>query len=188
MENLTGRLLIAVPREADEVADDDVFDRSVVLLLDHSGDGAHGIVLNRQLEAPVDAVLPGWQNHVTGPGNLFQGGPVGLDSALGLVSMPGDGETIGLKRLFRGVGVVDLDAPPPVVMPEVAALRIFAGHSGWSAGQLENELREGFWYLAEAEAADAFSSDPGRLWEQVLRRQGGDAAWAITFPDDVSMN
>lgn len=188
MDNLTGRLLVAVPREADEVGDDDVFDRSVVLLLDHSVEGAHGIVLNRQLEAPVDAVLPGWQEHVTGPDHLFQGGPVGLDSALGLVSMPGDGESVGLKRLFRGVGLVDLDAPPPVVMPEIAALRIFAGHSGWSAGQLEREIRDGSWYLADAEAADAFSQEPEHLWEQVLRREGGQAAWAVTFPGDLSMN
>lgn len=188
MDNLTGRLLVAVPREADEVADDDVFDRSVVLLLDHTDDGAHGIVLNRPLEAPVDAVLPGWQEHVTDPDRLFHGGPVGLDSALGLVSMPGDGESLGLKRLFRGVGVVDLDAPASVVLPQIAALRIYAGHSGWDAGQLEREIGDGYWYVVDAEAADAFSQEPLELWETVLRRVGGSTAWAITFPDDLSMN
>lgn len=188
MENLTGRLLVAVPREADEVGEDDIFDRSVVLLLDHSSEGAHGIVLNRPLDAGVDAVLPGWQEHVTTPGHLFQGGPVGLDSALGLVSMPGEVETIGLKRLFRGVGLVDLDAPPLVVVPEIAALRIYAGHSGWAAGQLEAELRDGHWFVVDAEAADPFSTQPEQLWETVLRRNGGAAAWAVTFPDDLSMN
>lgn len=188
MENLTGRLLVAVPREAQEVAEDDVFDRSVVLLLDHSDQGAHGIVLNRPLDAGVDAVLPGWQEHVTSPDHLFQGGPVGLDSALGLVSMSGDDETIGLKRLFRGVGLVDLDAPPLVVMPEIAALRIYAGHAGWGAGQLEGELRDGHWFMVDAEAADAFSQRPERLWEQVLRRAGGVASWSLTFPDDPAMN
>ena len=188
MDNLTGRLLVAVPREEQDVADDDLFDRSVVLLLNHSSEGAHGIVLNRPLEAVVDAVLPGWQQHVTDPDHLFQGGPLGLDSALGLVSRPGDGESLGLKRLFRGVGLVDLDAPPSVVLPEIAALRIYAGHSGWGPGQLETEIRERHWFVVDAEAADAFSESPLNLWEDVLRRVGGVAAWSITFPDDPTMN
>lgn len=188
MENLTGRLLVAVPREADEVAEDDLFDRSVVLLLHHDEDGAHGVVLNRPLDAEVDAVLPGWQDHVTSPGALFQGGPVGLDSALGLVSMPGDDESLGLKRLFRGVGLVDLDAPPTVVVPEIAALRIFAGHSGWEAGQLEAEIRQGAWFVVDAEAADPFSADPASLWSEVLVRQGDRTAFAVTFPPDPELN
>lgn len=188
MDNLTGRLLVAVPRQGSAVAEDDVFDRSVVLLLDHSSEGAHGIVLNRPLDAGVDAVLPGWQEHVTDPDHLFQGGPVGLDSALGLVLMPGNDEPMGLKRLFRGVGLVDLDAPPVIVVPEIAALRIYAGHSGWAAGQLESELRAGAWFVVEAEAQDAFDEHPEQLWEQTLRRTGGPAAWLITFPDDPTMN
>ncbi|WP_460466395.1 YqgE/AlgH family protein [Calidifontibacter terrae] len=188
MENLTGRLLVAVPRAAEETDEEDVFDRSVVLLLHHDDDGAHGVVLNRPLDADVDAVLPGWQDHVSAPGALFQGGPVGLDSALGLVSMPGDDESLGLKRLFRGVGLVDLDAPPTVVVPEIAALRIFAGHSGWESGQLEAEVTRGAWFVVDAEAADPFSADPSRLWREVLLRQGGHTAFAATFPADPSAN
>jgi putative transcriptional regulator len=116
---LTGQLLVATPETGGEV-----FRRSVVLVLHHDEEGAHGVVLNRPIEAAVDAVLPGWEDHVTKPATLFQGGPVGLDSALGLV---------------------DLDVPPLVVVPEIAGLRIFAGYSGWSAGQLEREVREGGW-------------------------------------------
>lgn len=80
---LTGRLLVATPQTGG-----DVFRRSVVLLLHHDEEGAQGIVLNRPLEADVRSVLPTWQAHVTPPGRLFQGGPVGLDSALGLVTVP----------------------------------------------------------------------------------------------------
>ncbi len=188
MEYLTGKLLVAVPREADEVDEEDLFDRSVVLLLHHDADGAHGVVLNRPLDADVDAVLPGWQEHVTAPGALFQGGPVGLDAALGLVSMPGDDESLGLKRLFRGVGLVDLDAPPTVVVPEIAALRIFAGHSGWEGGQLEGEIARGAWFVVDAEAADPFTTDPEGLWRAVLTRQGGHLAYAASFPADPSAN
>ena len=48
--------------------------------------------------------------------------------------------------------------------------------------------RDGHWFMVDAEAADAFSQRPERLWEQVLRRAGGVAAWSLTFPDDPAMN
>ncbi|CAG7573817.1 putative transcriptional regulator [Barrientosiimonas humi] len=188
MENLTGRLLVAVPHPDDEPGMGEMFERSVVLLLHHDEDGAHGLVLNRPLDADVDAVLPGWQPHVSKPGRLFQGGPVQLDSALGLVSIPGDDTTIGIKRLFGSVGLVDLDAPPVVVMPEVAGLRIYAGYSGWEGDQLEREIREGAWFVVPAEAGDAFSREPDALWTAVLRRQRSTLALVSTFPADPSLN
>ncbi|AKU16289.1 YqgE/AlgH family protein [Luteipulveratus mongoliensis] len=192
MEELTGRLLVAAPRASEEQpvddVEDDVFDRSVVLVLHHDDEGAHGLVLNRPLSAEVDAVLPGWQQHVATPQCLFQGGPVSLDSALGLVSVPGDDTSLGIKRLFGAVGLVDLDAPPVVVMPEVAALRIFAGYTGWSGGQLEGEIRRGSWFVVDAEARDAFTDDPRDLWGDVLRRQAGTLRLVASFPVDPSLN
>lgn len=181
----TGKLLVATPRTVGEV-----FRRSVVLVLQHDENGAQGIVLNRPMTAPVSAVLPYWQEYVTDPSNVFQGGPVSLDSALGLVTVPGDKaqEPMGVRLLFGGIGLVDLDIPPIVVMPEVAGLRIFAGYAGWSAGQLDEEIREGGWYVVEAEARDAFTSEPETLWPTVLRRQRGNLALVASFPDDPTMN
>ena len=185
IEFSTGRLLVATPRTIGEV-----FRRSVVLVLQHDEDGAQGVVLNRPMPAPVSAVLPYWQDYVTDPSNVFQGGPVAMDSALGLVTVPGDKAEVpmGVRLLFGGIGLVDLDIPPIVVMPEVAGLRIFAGYAGWSPGQLDQEIRAGGWYVVEAEARDAFSSEPETLWSQVLRRQRGNIALVASFPDDPTMN
>lgn len=182
--DLSGSLLVATP-----LITDGVFHRSVVLVLHHDDDGAQGVVLNQPLEADVDAVLPGWAEHASAPSRLFQGGPVQLDSALGVVAVPGDDTTpMGVRRMFRGVGLVDLDAPPVVVMPEVAGLRIFAGYAGWGAGQLEGEIASGSWYVVDAEARDAFTATPGTLWVEVLRRQPDAVAYVATYPDDPSMN
>jgi putative transcriptional regulator len=181
--DLSGSLLVATPQ-----IEAGVFARSVVLLLHHDAEGAQGVVLNRPMEARVDAVLPDWQDHVTPPAVLFEGGPVGMDSALGLVSVPGDLEPMGVKRLFGGVGLVDLDAPPAVVTPEVAGLRIFAGYAGWSPGQLEDEVRLGSWYVVESEGRDAFEDHPGQLWVRVLRRQRDHLAFVATFPPNPEMN
>ncbi|NHA69208.1 YqgE/AlgH family protein, partial [Phycicoccus flavus] len=139
----TGKLLVATPQIGEGV-----FARSVVLMLHHGQDGAQGIVLNRPIEARIGSVLPGWEDHATSPATMFQGGPVQLDSALGLVAVLGDApEPTGVKRLFGAVALVDLDTPPPLVVPEVAGLRIFAGYAGWSPGQLEGEIDTGSWYV-----------------------------------------
>ena len=117
-----------------------------------------------------------------------------LDSALGLVAVPGDRpEPLGVRRVFGSVGLgsvglVDLDAPPEVVAAELAGLRIFAGYAGWSASQLEAEIAEGSWFVLPAESRDPFTDEPGRLWSDVLRRQGGDLALVATFPEDPSLN
>lgn len=199
-EELTGRLLVATP-----LLEHPTFRRTVVLLLDHGEDGALGVVVNQPTEVDVDAVLPVWQPFVTVPGRLFRGGPVALDSALGVVAVPSsepaegprdaaddagstDDEPLGVRRINRSLGLVDLDTPPEVVVAELRGLRIFAGYAGWSAGQLEGEIADGSWYVVDAEPGDAFTDVPEDLWGDVLRRQGGDLALVATFPDDPAMN
>lgn len=180
----TGRLLVATPQ-----IEEGVFRRSVVLVLHHDDEGAQGLVLNRPIDADVDAVLPGWEEHASDPAKVFQGGPVQIDSALGLVAVPGDEpEPTGVKRLFGSVALLDLDTPPPLVVPEVAGLRIFAGYAGWSSGQLEEEVRTGSWFVVDAEGADAFTGHPDGLWRTVLRRQSGGLRWVAWFPDDPALN
>ena len=190
---LTGRLLVATPALGDSN-----FERSVVLVLDHDEDGALGVVINRPTPLDVSEVLPVWQPLATEPGVLFQGGPVALDSALGLALVPGDGEEepLGWRRVVGRVGLVDLDAPPEVLAAEVSRLRIFAGYAGWGAGQLEDELAEGAWYVVDArfgslaadDPGDPFTREPEDLWRAVLRRQGGDLAMVSTYIDDPSLN
>jgi putative transcriptional regulator len=181
---LVGRLLVATPSLRSPT-----FDRTVILLLDHGDGGALGVVLNRPMEVEVAAVLPDWQPHVTAPGVLFKGGPVALDSALGLVSVPGDElEPPGVRRISGSLGLVDLDADPQEVVPRVSGLRIFAGYAGWAGGQLEAEIGEGSWYVVDGEARDAFVDDPSTLWRDVLRRQRGDLAYVASFPPDPSLN
>nr|WP_245618517.1 YqgE/AlgH family protein [Knoellia aerolata] len=183
-DRTTGRLLVSTPH-----LDDGVFHRSVILMLQHDDDGAQGVVLNKPLGAEVDAVLPGWGEHIASPQTLFQGGPVQVDSALGLVTVPREvGLPPGSQRLFGSVAIIDLDTPPLLVMPEVGGLRIFAGYAGWSAGQLEGELRRGSWFVVDSVPGDLLTADPEHLWSQVLRRQGGELAFVAFFPSDPDLN
>lgn len=189
VSSLTGRLLVATPKLADPN-----FDRAVVLLLDHDAQGSLGVVLNRPTPVGVGDVLEAWAELAVAPRVVFQGGPVSLDSALGLAVVPGeprgDGpEPLpGWRRVHGAIGLVDLEAPPQLLAAELGSLRIFAGYAGWGPGQLERELVDGAWYVVESEPGDVSTPDPERLWRSVLRRQRGELAMVATYPDDPSLN
>ncbi|MEV0252707.1 YqgE/AlgH family protein [Streptomyces sp. NPDC050732] len=196
VSSLTGRLLVATPALADPN-----FDRAVVLLLDHDEEGSLGVVLNRPTPVDVADILEGWGELAGTPGVVFQGGPVSLDSALGVAVIPGDEEMsegtrsragrrdpVGFRRVHGAIGLVDLEAPPELLASALGSLRIFAGYSGWGPGQLETELADGAWYVVESEPGDVSSPDPERLWRAVLRRQRSELAMVATYPDDASLN
>ena len=183
MEGCTGRLLVATPGLQDRS-----FRRAVVLVLEHTDTGALGVVLDRPLDLDASSVLPQWQDHLSAPGRLFQGGPVARDTALALADLPDADPPPGVQALNDRLGVVDLEAPPALVVDGVRALRVFIGYSGWSAGQLDREIELGGWFVVDPEPGDVFSADPRGLWRRVLRRQPGDLALLSTAPDDPSMN
>ncbi len=180
---LTGQLLVASP-----LLGDPNFAGAIILLIQHGEEGALGVVLNRPTPVDVAEVLPTWEPYATGPGVLFQGGPVGLNNALALASVPGRGEPLGWQRVSAGLGLVDLDAPPEVVVGELSAMRIFAGYAGWGPGQIEDEIDEGAWFVVDAEPGDVFGEDPDGLWRAVLRRQRSDLALMSTYTEDPALN
>ncbi|MCF3104573.1 YqgE/AlgH family protein [Streptomyces roseoverticillatus] len=193
VSSLTGRLLVATPALADPN-----FDRAVVLLLDHDEEGSLGVILNRPTPVGVADILESWAALTGEPGVVFQGGPVSLDSALGVAVVPGEGGAtgsavvgdgpLGWRRVHGAIGLVDLEAPPELLAAALGSLRIFAGYAGWGPGQLEDELVEGAWYVVESEPGDVSSPDPSQLWRAVLRRQRNELAMVATYPDDPSLN
>jgi putative transcriptional regulator len=181
--SVTGRLLVATP-----LLGDPNFERTVVLVLEHGEDGALGVVLNRPSMLPVGEILPSWADVVRAPDVVFHGGPVGTDSALGLVRVTPPASLLGVRMLSDGWGLIDLDTPVEVAAPGIAAMRVFAGYAGWGAGQLDAEIDEGAWFVVPSLPDDPFSADPMDLWPQVLRRQGPPLALVASFPPDPALN
>ena len=186
---LGGRLLVATPKLGDPN-----FRRTVILIVeDAPEEGTLGVVLNRPTEVPVGQVLEPWTDLVTGPSVVFKGGPVSPNSALALALARGEHEPLGWRSLdgssvMSRVGLVDLEAPPELLAGGVTSFRVFAGYAGWGPGQLRAEIDEGAWYVLPGEPADAFVTEPERLWPAVLRRQGGGLALVATYPDDPMLN
>ena len=177
-----GRLLVATPPLADPN-----FDRTVIYMLEHTLDGAVGVVLNRPLYEHPPGELGAWERHMSAPGTLFSGGPVDEDALIALARLKGPVEG-SWSQVTDGLGSVDMMLEPDDVAEEVFALRVFRGYSGWGALQLDDELDEGAWMVLPAELEDVFCQDPSDLWRTVLRRQGGRIAWVANAPDDLSAN
>lgn len=184
MESLTGNLLVATP-----ALKDPNFERTVVLLVAHEPNGALGVVLNRATEVPVADVLGRWATLAGEPAVLFEGGPVQPESAICLARMRNPTRpTKGIHRVCGAVGTVDLSMDPDELRESVYGIRVFAGYSGWSGGQLEQEIARGSWFVLDALPGDAFMDRPDDLWPMVLRRQGGIMAAVAHFPPDVTLN
>jgi len=191
-ELLTGHLLVATPRLVDPN-----FSRRVVLVVDHGGHGALGVVIDRPGGVAVGELLPEWHSLATPPAELFTGGPVARNALIGLARLTSrDGADaapalIGWRLLVDAehpVGTVDLSADPELLADSIVGVRLFSGYAGWDSGQLEDEIQEGSWYVMPAEARDPISADPEGLWRRVLRRQGGALAVVGGFPTDPAMN
>ena len=181
MSSTRARLLVATP----ELVDPN-FHRSVVLVLEHNDDGALGVVLNRPRLVGGAEVVPQWADRLAFPSRLHSGGPVSEDSVIGLALGPAGGID-GLSPLLGQLGVVDLHRSPED-LPGVEPVRLFAGYSGWSAGQLDAELVAGGWIVVDAIPEDALSTEPEGLWSVVLARQPGLLGHLSGYPDDPSAN
>jgi putative transcriptional regulator len=168
---------------------DGIFNRTVVLVLDSDEDGALGVILNEISQTRLDAVLPDWVAAVSRPQLLFHGGPVSPNGAICLASVAStEEEPPGWRRLFDGVGLLHLDTPIEIVAGAYRDLRIFAGYSGWAAGQLQAEIAEGMWHVVDADYADVFGAEPLDLWRRVLRRQRTPVALFSTWLEDPDLN
>jgi putative transcriptional regulator len=180
MDSTRGQLLIAGPGLVDPN-----FFRTVVLVIEHSPDGALGLVLNRPSETKVGEAVSELEELLDLDQPLFIGGPVQPSALIVL----GEFEATEHAALiaFDDIGVLATGAPEDVPS-RVHRTRAFVGHSGWGPGQLDAELERGDWILEPALDVDAFTDNPSELWEAVLTRKGGSYALVARMPPDVSVN
>jgi putative transcriptional regulator len=173
-ESLRGKLLIAAPSLFD------YFRRAVVLVLDHTPDGAMGVVLNRESETSVAEALPALADLPGADGPVRLGGPVSPESvvALGDFADPAEAGT----HVVGPLGTLD----PESDNSSLRRLRVYAGYAGWAAGQLDGELEQGAWIVQDAHPDDPFRD--GDIWSEALRRKGGGYRLLATMPADPSLN
>ena len=180
-DSLRGKLLVASPALVDPN-----FARTVVLITEHNEEGAMGIVLNRPAEgAGVEDLVPELAG-VVAERTVFIGGPVQPQALVVL------GEFIDPEAaawiVVADVGFVAAETEPEELQRALRRGRVYAGYSGWGAGQLEAELEQDSWIVEPPLPAELFPDDPESLWQDVLARKGGQYALLARMPDDPSMN
>lgn len=181
MDSLRGHLLVASPSLVDPN-----FRRTVVLVGEHSGEGAMGVVLNRPSPVSVEDAVPPLADLASGDDLVHIGGPVQPQAimVLGEFEVP---ERAGALVLGT-VGFLPASVEEHDDLGGLARVRVFAGYAGWGAGQLEGEIEEEAWIVAPALADDVFTGDPGGLWSRALRRLGGSFSLLATMPPDPGLN
>ena len=179
MDSVRGQLLIAGPTLLDPN-----FWRTVVLVIEHTDEGALGLVLNRPSETVVGDAVPDLGEMIDDEDLLFIGGPVQPAAVvvLGRFEDPTDAALIA----FDDIGV--LGTADSVQSAGLIQSRAFVGHAGWGPGQLDAELERGDWIVERAHSGDAFSTSPRDLWASVLTRKGGSYALVARMPPDPSSN
>ena len=182
MDSLRGKLLIASPALIDPN-----FHRTVILIAEHTGEGAMGLVLNRPAETLVTDVVPDLSELADEDAPVYFGGPVASDSVIVLAEF--DDPSLAGVVLDGDLGFVASESDNlDDVGRGVRRARVYAGHSGWGPGQLEGELEEESWIIEPPRREEIFSNDPEGLWSAVLRRKGREYALLSTMPPDPSVN
>ena len=180
-ESLRGKLLVASPALVDPN-----FARSVVLITEHNEDGAMGIVLNRPSETLVADVVP-QLGPVTGEeAPVYVGGPVQPSALVVLAEFSDLDAAAGV--VVADVGFASAEVELGDLADAVRRARVYAGYSGWGAGQLEAEMEVDSWIIEPPLPAELFPDDPARLWSHVLARKGGQYALIARMPADPSVN
>jgi putative transcriptional regulator len=180
VQSLKGHLLVAGPG-----LQDPNFRRTVVLVGEHSDEGAMGVVLNRPSNATVTEAVPELEALVDGSEVVHVGGPV-QPSAIVVLADFVEPDRAGVL-VVESVGFLPSEVEPEE-LGELKQARVFAGYAGWGPSQLDTELEEGSWIVEPALPEDVFTATPDDLWSLVLRRKGGPFSVLALMPPDPSQN
>ena len=182
IEPAPGILLIADP-----FLKDPNFIRSVVFLCEHQEEGSFGFVLNRKFEQTLDELLEDMDGFKL---PVYYGGPVQMDTLHFLHQYPD--EIPGSLKVTDGIywggemeKVVSLIRQGAI---DTNKIRFYIGYSGWSDGQLKDELNEKTWLTVEATRKLVFHKKENEIWKDSLRHLGGDYKIMVNFPIDPHLN
>lgn len=163
------------------------FARTVILICQHDAEGAFGLVLNRPTGTKVGDALVADLPETFKDLPLFLGGPVQPTalSYLHAESFLPDANVMANLSLGHSLDeLVDLGDS----FASDKKVKLFAGYSGWSAGQLENEMKRKAWLTHPASLDLVFSADMNGLWAKLMRQKGWKNQLLAGIPDDPSLN
>ncbi len=181
MEPEKGKLLISEP-----FISDPAFGRSVILLVEKNELGTVGFVLNYKLNMLVSEVL----NTLPINNALYQGGPVAHDSLHFLYrgNNPVKHSIKIMTGLYWGGDFNELTTKIDSLEILPDQIRFFIGYSGWEPGQLEFEIKENTWIIAQGDIKSIFEFSADKLWNRAMKSLGGEYALMANSPINPKLN
>jgi putative transcriptional regulator len=159
MQTLKGHLLIATPQLSAPL-----FARSVILMLDHSDQGAIGVILNQPISTQIsDLAGKIFEEDFRWSKNLHLGGPV--PGSLIVVHAL---EDLADSEIVPGVYVThDASLVQDIIHQRPEPSLVIANYSGWGPGQLEGEFNWDSWITLPATSENVFWRSERDLWKVV---------------------
>jgi len=179
LKPVTGRILISVP-----YYNDPFFNRSVVLLIDKDEANSVGLIINHEMNATVYQAESGEEINIP----VFSGGPVMHHTAFALHNFDNckQSEEI-LPHVYTGYddilqAIFDYKSFPKM------NFKIFIGYSGWSPGQLEDEINRKMWVVAEGDEELVLRTSTEKVWEKAVKKLGKAYAHWLQTPKNIHDN
>lgn len=178
----SGKVLLAEPFMLDPN-----FKRSAVLLCEHNDEGSIGFIMNKPMNVRVDRLIADFPDFES---EVFFGGPVQKDT-IHYIHNVGDlleGSIKVVDGVYWGGDFEKLKFLISSKLIKEDNIRFFVGYSGWSQGQLIDEMNIGSWVLANMDANYLFKSKPKNLWRQVMYNKGDAYTVIAQLPESLSLN
>ena len=164
-----GSLLIANP-----VLPDPNFSRTVILLCDHDEQGSFGLVINRstQLKAPDlflnINILKSYNE------KIYLGGPVSQSMVFFLCRSPSAAGKLDeiCSGVYLGSNLETLESLYSSLENPEQDIRFYLGYSGWSGGQLAEEMEQNSWLVQIANEQFIFLDSENLIWPQAVNSLG----------------
>ncbi len=180
-----GHLLVAEP----SILDDYSFNRSVILLADHSEAGSVGFILNKPLDYRLSDIVNGAVDSLDIP--IYNGGPVDQDNLYFIHTVPHLIE--GSQEIACGIywggnfeRAIDL-----LINGKIGSdsIKFFLGYSGWDAQQLSDEVEMHSWVVLENQQhVDLIKENSPALWREKLLELGGEYLLWSNAPENPQYN
>jgi|SRR6478609_7319655 len=177
-----GRLLVSEP-----FLPDPNFERTIVLLCEHNDDGSFGFVLNKPSLVQIGDVI-GDLADFSFP--VYMGGPVQQDTLHYIHRLPDLKDSIKITdEIFWGGDFEKLTFLINTKQVSPQDVKFFLGYSGWSAGQLDEELEADTWIVNDRVSESLiFETNTEVMWREALKNMGGRFSVYSNYPVDPSMN
>ena len=181
-----GALLLAKP-----LLNDPVFGRSVIVMVDHDSKGSMGVIVNRLSGYTLRDALPQMETEEDVP--LFLGGPVHPQVLFFLHTLPQEviPQSVQLSRgLYLGGDIAAMEEYVRSGQPVNGRVKFILGYSGWSAGQLNHEVKAHDWAVMKntLESSALMADCEEHLWRDIVAKAGPRYRRWLLCPSDANVN